>query len=83
MGESVVIFGSGGIGLNMIQASFLRNAYPIIAVDLTEEKLSLAKSLGASHTINSKIKNPEKEIIKILGENQLDVFIGNTGILNY
>ena len=74
IGESVVIFGSGGIGLNMIQASLLRNAYPIIAVDLTEEKLSMAKTIGASHTINSKIQNPEKEINKILGENQLDVF---------
>ena len=80
IGESVVIFGSGGIGLNMIQASLLRNAYPIIAVDLTEEKLSMAKTIGASHTINSKIQNPEKEINKILGENQLDVFIDNTGI---
>tara|TARA_A100001011_G_scaffold394312_1_gene486390 strand:+ start:778 stop:1824 length:1047 start_codon:yes stop_codon:yes gene_type:complete len=80
IGESVVIFGSGGIGLNMIQASLLRNAYPIIAVDLTEEKLNIAKTIGASHTINSKIQNSEKEINKILGENKLDVFIDNTGI---
>ena len=80
MGESVVIFGAGGIGLNMIQASLLRNAYPIIAVDLTEEKLSMAKEVGATHIINSKIKNAEEEITKILGENKLDVFIDNTGI---
>tara|TARA_B100000161_G_scaffold185148_1_gene133629 strand:+ start:281 stop:1327 length:1047 start_codon:yes stop_codon:yes gene_type:complete len=80
MGESVVIFGAGGIGLNMIQASLLRNAYPIIAVDLTEEKLSMAKELGATHIINSKVKNAEQEITKILGGNKLDVFIDNTGI---
>ena len=80
MGESVVIFGAGGIGLNMIQASLLRNAYPIIAVDLTEDKLNMAKAVGATHTINSKLKNSEQEIINILGENQLDVFIDNTGI---
>jgi len=80
MGESVVIFGAGGIGLNMIQASLLRNAYPIIAVDLTEEKLSMAKEVGATHIINSKLKNAEEEITKILGGNKLDVFIDNTGI---
>jgi len=80
IGESIVIFGSGGIGLNMIQAAVLRNAYPIIAIDLTEEKLSLAKSIGATHTINSKSNNPENEIINILGGNNLDVFIDNTGI---
>ena len=40
----------------------------------------MAKELGATHTINSKIKNSEQEIIKILGGNQLDVFIDNTGI---
>ena len=80
IGESIVIFGSGGIGLNMIQAAVLRNAYPIIAIDLTEEKLTLAKSIGATHTINSKSKNPENEILNILGKNNLDVFIDNTGI---
>jgi len=80
IGESVVIFGAGGIGLNMIQASLLRNAYPIIAVDLTEEKLSMAKEVGATHIINSKIKNAEEEITKILGGNKLDIFIDNTGI---
>ena len=80
IGESIVIFGSGGIGLNMIQAAVLRNAYPIIAIDLTEEKLSLAKSIGATHTINSKSNNFENEIRNILGGNNLDVFIDNTGI---
>ena len=80
IGESIVIFGSGGIGLNMIQAAVLRNAYPIIAIDLTEEKLSLAKSIGATHTINSKSNNSENEIRNILGGNNLDVFIDNTGI---
>ena len=66
IGESIVILGSGGIGLNMIQASSLINAYPIIAVDLTEEKLNMAKLMGATHTINSRKKNTEREIINIL-----------------
>src|SRR3990167_7857644 len=57
IGESVVVFGAGGIGLNIIQASALVSAYPIIAVDLYDSKLKLAKEMGATHVINSKEKD--------------------------
>jgi Zn-dependent alcohol dehydrogenase len=80
MGQSVVVLGAGGVGLNIIQACFLRSAYPIIAVDLFDSKLSLAKSLGATHLINSKNQNFAEEVRKIIGGNNLDVFIDNTGI---
>ena len=80
MGESVAIFGSGGIGLNIVQAGKLKSAYPIIAVDIHKSRLDLAKKLGATHCINSSETNPEKEIIKILGDQGLDIFIDNTGI---
>jgi len=53
-GESVVVFGAGGVGLNIIQAAGLLSAYPIIAVDLYDGRLELAKTLGATHTINAK-----------------------------
>ena len=59
MGESVVIYGSGGIGLNMVQAASLSSAWPIIAVDLIDSRLNLAKEFGASHTINASKSNPE------------------------
>ncbi len=80
LGEAVVIYGAGGIGLNIIQASSLSSAFPIIAVDLYDTKLELAKSFGATHTINTNKINPEKEIQRILHKRQLDVFIDNTGI---
>ena len=79
MGESVVVFGAGGIGLNIIQACKLVSSYPIIAVDLVDSRLNLAKSMGATHTINSKYINPFDEIESILGKNNLNVFIDNTG----
>ena len=41
----------------MIQAAVLRNAFPIIAVDLNDEKLNLAKTIGATHTINTSYQN--------------------------
>ena len=82
MGESVVVYGAGGIGLNIIQASSLRSAYPIIAVDLFENRLNLASELGASHIINASKSDLDvkKEIKKALDNYQLDCFIDNTGI---
>ena len=80
MGESIVIFGAGGIGLNIIQASKLSSAWPIIAVDLYQNRLELAKKLGATHTINSSLEDPDLKIKEITKNNKLDVFIDNTGI---
>ncbi len=80
IGESVVVFGSGGIGLNIIQASKLVSAWPIIAIDRIESRLKLAKDLGASHLINSDEQDAEMEIQKIIGVKSLDVFIDNTGL---
>jgi S-(hydroxymethyl)glutathione dehydrogenase / alcohol dehydrogenase len=51
-GESLAVFGCGGVGLNAIQGGRLVNAWPLIAVDVSDEKLELARSLGATHTIN-------------------------------
>lgn len=79
LGESVVVFGAGGVGLNIVQAAALRSAYPIIAVDLYDGRLELAKSLGATHTINSSIDDARALISGILAEQGLDVFIDNTG----
>jgi Zn-dependent alcohol dehydrogenase len=80
MGESVVVFGAGGIGLNIIQAAALISASPIIAVDLHDSRLKLAQRLGATHTINS-AKGDAAELIKqALADQPLDVFIDNTGV---
>ena len=80
MGESVVIFGAGGIGLNIIQAAKLVSAWPIIGVDIHENRLDLAKKLGATHAINSSNEDAFEKIKEILESKQLDVFIDNTGI---
>jgi Zn-dependent alcohol dehydrogenase len=80
MGESVVVFGAGGIGLNIIQAAALISASPIIAVDLHDSRLELARRLGATYTINS-AKGDAAELIKqALADQPLDVFIDNTGV---
>lgn len=80
MGESIIIYGSGGIGLNIIQAAKLINAYPIIAIDRFQGKLNLAKELGATHIINNQLEDPHESIKSILGSKKVDVFIDNTGL---
>jgi len=52
-GSSVVVIGVGGVGLNSIQGAALAGAYPIIAVDLLDTKLTAARTFGATHTINA------------------------------
>ena len=80
MGEAVVVFGAGGIGLNIIQAATLLAASVIIAVDLFDNRLELARQLGATHTINSSRDDAEVAIKEALAGQPLDVFIDNTGV---
>ncbi len=52
-GASVVVLGSGGVGLNVIQGAKLSGANPIIAIDINEHRLKMAKQFGATHTIQA------------------------------
>ncbi len=52
-GQSAAIFGTGGIGLNIVQGAALCGADPIIAVDTNEAKLGIARQFGASHSVIS------------------------------
>ena len=79
LGESVVVFGAGGVGLNIVQAANLLSAYPIIAVELHDDRLKLAKKFGATHTINSNKNNAKAMIRETLKDKDVDVFIDNTG----
>ena len=49
IGESVMVFGCGGVGLNVIQGCSLAGAYPIIGIDIKAEKLQQALVMGATH----------------------------------
>ncbi len=51
-GTSVVVIGTGGVGLNVVQGSVLAGAAVIAAVDLSDDKLEAAKDFGATHTVN-------------------------------
>ncbi len=78
-GQSLAVFGAGGIGNCAIAAAAVAGCVPIIAVDLTEEKLALARQLGATHTIHAKNQDPVAEIRKI-APGGIDFAIEATGI---
>ena len=61
-GDSALVIGCGGVGLNTIQ--FLRcfGAFPIIAVDILDQKLEAAKKFGATHAINGSKDDPVKAV---------------------
>ncbi|MCK5778457.1 MAG: zinc-dependent alcohol dehydrogenase family protein [Rhodospirillales bacterium] len=52
-GEPVAVFGLGGVGLSAVMGAALSGAEPIVAVDLNEEKMALAKTLGAHFAVNA------------------------------
>lgn len=53
-GESFMVLGCGGVGLNLIQGAKMNSCYPIYAVDINNNKQEIAKKLGATHFINLK-----------------------------
>ncbi|MCB1072149.1 MAG: zinc-binding dehydrogenase [Chlamydiia bacterium] len=61
-GESLAVFGCGGIGLCAIQGASIAGCVPIIAVDINEQKLEMAKKMGAQYIINAKNEDPVEAI---------------------
>jgi S-(hydroxymethyl)glutathione dehydrogenase/alcohol dehydrogenase len=79
IGESVVVFGAGGVGLNVIQGAALASAYPIIGIDLFDTKLEMARRFGATHTINARKQDARTEVSRLVGSGGADVVVDNTG----
>lgn len=80
VGQSVVVFGVGGVGLNIVQAADMVSAFPIIGIDIIDNKLGMAKRFGANYIFNSRnIGDLPGEIRKIVGSAGADVVIETTG----
>lgn len=77
IGESLMVTGCGGVGLNLIQVAYLAGASPIIAADVNEEKSEKCIELGASIFVNLH-KSYSKRIIDVLALKGVDVIIDTT-----
>lgn len=65
-GESIVVFGAGGVGNAAVMAAKLAGAATIIAVDTVAERCALAKELGATHTIDATQADPVEAVKALL-----------------
>lgn len=78
-GESVMIVGAGGLGVNLIKAARLASAFPIIVLDVHENKKEVCESMGADLFINTQNSDTKEEIIKKFGIKDVDVIIETSG----
>src|SRR5688572_19046303 len=67
-GDTVVVIGCGGVGLNVIQGARIAGAERIIAVDMVESKLQLAKEFGATDFVNAGEGDPVAQVNGITGK---------------
>jgi S-(hydroxymethyl)mycothiol dehydrogenase len=78
-GDTVAVFGCGGVGNAAIAGSKLAGARMIIGVDIDDRKLEWARSMGATHTINSGSVDPVEAIHGLTGGVGVDVAIEAVG----
>ncbi|MFD1163927.1 zinc-dependent alcohol dehydrogenase family protein [Hwangdonia seohaensis] len=79
-GDDIAIVGAGPIGMSVLLTALFYSPSKIIMIDLDENRLKLAKELGATHTINSGTTNVEKAVKEIVGKEGVDVAIEAVGI---
>jgi len=82
--DSVVIIGCGGVGLSAVQGAAYAGAYPVIAMDIVDKKLGIAKEFGATHTINAKQADAADIVQELTGGYGADwvfVTVGNAAVV--
>ncbi len=79
-GDSVAVFGCGGVGNAALEGARLAGASIIIAVDIDDQKLEWAKEFGATHTINSRNEDAVEKIRELTDGNGVDVAIEAIGL---
>lgn len=78
--STIAVFGAGGgIGLNVVQGARLREAAMIVAIDIDDQKLEMAKGFGATHLINAKRENPLEQIMDLTHKEGVDVAVEAVG----
>ncbi|MEN2738447.1 zinc-binding dehydrogenase [Microbacterium sp. X-17] len=79
-GRSVAVWGLGGVGLAALSGAHALGASSLIAVDIHDEKLEVARSMGATHVVNARTDDPEAVIRQLTGGPGVDVGFDCTGI---
>ncbi|CAG8038329.1 unnamed protein product [Penicillium salamii] len=80
-GSTFVVFGMGAVGLAAMLAAQSRGVETVLAVDIVDTKLELAKSLGASHTLNTKGISDVSQALLELFPDGVDCVLDTTGVV--
>jgi S-(hydroxymethyl)glutathione dehydrogenase/alcohol dehydrogenase len=78
-GSSVVVVGTGGVGLNSIQGALLAGADPIVAVDVSQAKREAALVFGATHTLDPAAGDPAEAVRELTGGRGADFVLVTVG----
>ena len=78
-GDSVAVIGCGGVGDAAVAGASIAGATTIIAIDMDEKKLELAKHFGATHTVNAKSEDVVERVRELTGGNGADVVVEAVG----
>ncbi|HEY1829909.1 MAG TPA: S-(hydroxymethyl)mycothiol dehydrogenase [Acidimicrobiales bacterium] len=78
-GDSVAVFGCGGVGCAAIAGARLAGARTVIAIDLDQRKLEVARTFGATHTIDASTMDPVEWVRELTEGNGADVCIEAVG----
>ncbi|MCF7520794.1 zinc-dependent alcohol dehydrogenase family protein [Neisseria sp. ZJ106] len=79
-GDTVFIAGAGPVGMSVLLAAQLYSPSAIIVCDMDENRLKLAKELGATHTVNPISDNVAEKVFEIAGKDGVDVAIEAVGV---
>jgi Zn-dependent alcohol dehydrogenase len=72
-GDAVAVVGCGGVGLNIVQGARIAGAEVIVAVDVSQVKLDVARAFGATHTVDATRSDPANAVRDLTGQRGADV----------
>lgn len=79
-GDTVAVYAIGGVGTNVVQIAHAAGASEVIAVDLHDDKLEMARSFGATATVNAGREDAPQRVMELTGGNGVDVAIEALGL---
>jgi Zn-dependent alcohol dehydrogenase len=83
--QSVVVMGLGGVGINAIQGAAIAGAYPIIGMDVLDEKMDNAMKFGATHKVNATSEKAAEEVRELTNGRGADyafITVGNVNAIS-
>ena len=79
VGDSVAVVGCGGVGLNCVQGAALAGALPLVAIDVTDDKLAQARAFGATATVNAVREDAGERALALTDGRGFDVVMTAVG----